>query len=231
MTQRTLLACLGTLIVATAAGATAPGDEQTFYLDQYRSVCVDAPSIQCVALDSNGFFTGIECPAPGVPPCAPDFLSPPARLRATMTVIADDDSQDDVPTPPGVDDDNMTYTILIEVHAGADSFVYANSFYAADQPAFCNTGIPCAVLSQWSPVDDEGDALLIGDTGAFVPPPGSVFGDLRTRLEALALSKFGAPGVPILTGFDSKPDLLEDATATPHATVAQWRIQIEFAKP
>ncbi len=224
----------GVLACATAspAAATAPGDQETFYLDQYRSVCQADASIQCTDPAGDGSLSGAECPGGPAPDlCTPAFI-PGARVRATMTLIADDDTQDDAAPTPGFDDDNLIYTVLIEVHAGEESFTYANSFYAAEQPAFCaGPGIPCAVISQWFPVDEEDDALTILDTGAFVPPPNSVFGPLRTQLEALAQSKFGAPGVPFLRVFSQKPALLEDARATPQATVSQWRIQIDFVQP
>ena len=240
MTQRItrLLGCLALMALPATASATAPGNFGEFYLDQYLSVCKADTTIQCVdRLPSQsgglGLFSGVECPGgPAANLCEPSVF-PGATLRGVLTLIADDDTQDEIDAVQ--DDDNFTYTFFLDVASGDDRFVHAESFYSTDDvaPFPCFGNSPCIAATPWRPISSEANALAIIDIGGYVPTAGvGVLGPLRTRLEAFGQQQFGVLGVPILREFDMKPGgPSQDARTTDQATVGRFRVRIDFAKP
>ena len=225
------------LAVAAPTGATAPGNFDEFFLDDYRSVCKADTSIQCVdRLPSPnvgpGLFSGIECPGgPAPDSCEPDLI-PGAKLRGILTLVADENSQDEVDAAQ--DDDNYTYTFFLDILHGDARFVHAESFYAGPDPGngSCVGFGTCVAALPWRPILDESAALNIADFTGYVPRATGKLGPLRTRLDAFALQELGVVGVPILRARQPKSGgPSQDGRGDDQATVGRLRVEIDFAQP
>lgn len=213
-------------LLATAAQAGFPGTFTANQVQQFalRFVCADAPSTQCLDLDSNGFLTGLECPSPvPTPPCLPDFVG--GEIRGLLTVVGDK-------LDPASPTSFTRVSLVFDFRIGDEAMVLADTF----QEDFGVGG--------WFPFTEEDDIFSFDFAG------GSLFeqelGDLGEQLLAIGQSQLGVPAgaIPVIAEgiiVSSPSTASADAEKTPTrdatlpgdetASVARYRITVRFVPP